>query len=240
MNAELEQIASSTDPFPVDFDRAWQWIGYARKDVAKDALLRQFANPVDFTSSPVETGNGGRPAEAIRLTVDCFKAFCMMAGTEQGRKVRAYFIECERRLKNPQIDVTSLSGIKTILQGALGRIEYLEAQNQELSITASAHEALTASAGCCSVADVAKVLSFGEHKFFEQLRKDKILQSTFQHKNVPYQTYIDQGFFIVRDRTFQVGSESRIAKTTFVTPKGEGWLAKRYGRQFILINGGTA
>ena len=107
----------------------------------------------------------------------------------------------------------------------------LKAENKALAVTASVHEVLTSSVGSCHVADVAKVLGYGEFKFFAQLRKDGILQSTFAHKNIPYQEYIDQGYFIVKDRTFRAGDETRISKTTFVTPKGESWLAKKYGNK---------
>jgi phage anti-repressor protein len=96
-------LVQSTDPFPVDFDRGWQWIGYKRKDTAKDALTANFEKGVDyaisFSSQNRKTSRGGRPKEIISLTVDAFKAFCMMAGTEKGKEVRRYFIECERIAK---------------------------------------------------------------------------------------------------------------------------------------------
>ena len=60
---DIQKSAVSRDKFPVDFGRAWKWIGYSRKDIAKDALLRQFADSVDFKSFPVETGNRGRRRE---------------------------------------------------------------------------------------------------------------------------------------------------------------------------------
>lgn len=95
---DIQKSAVSRDKFPVDFGRAWKWIGYSRKDIAKDALLRQFADSVDFKSFPVETGNRGRRREQIMLTRDCFKKFCMMAGTEKGREVREYYLKCESEL----------------------------------------------------------------------------------------------------------------------------------------------
>ncbi len=33
------------------------------------------------------------------LSIECFKHFAMMARTEKGKLVRAYFIECETRMK---------------------------------------------------------------------------------------------------------------------------------------------
>ncbi|HCF26952.1 MAG TPA: hypothetical protein DEV81_07025, partial [Cyanobacteria bacterium UBA11049] len=82
---------------------AWQWLGYSRKDKAKEALVNNFERELDYTSEfstlKWKTPQGGRPSEFIHLTIDCFKAFCMMAGTEKGKEVRRYFLECERQLK---------------------------------------------------------------------------------------------------------------------------------------------
>ena len=45
---QIEAIAKSTEPFPVDFDEAWVWIGYTRKDNAKRALVNNFKEGVDY------------------------------------------------------------------------------------------------------------------------------------------------------------------------------------------------
>ena len=41
-----------------------------------------------------------RPTQQIYLTVECFKMWGMMAGTQQGKEVRKYFLECERIAKS--------------------------------------------------------------------------------------------------------------------------------------------
>jgi phage anti-repressor protein len=96
------QLVESSDQFPVDFDLAWQWAGYSRKDSAKRVLKKsgmlansRFHRIVE--SAPLE--NGGSSPEKIWLSLDCFKHFAMMAQTEQGDAVRDYFLECERRAK---------------------------------------------------------------------------------------------------------------------------------------------
>lgn len=98
-------LVQSEDQFPVDFDQAWQWIGYAKKQNAKDKLAKNFNKGVDwvFTHMRVNSAEqgvqGGRPVEQIWLSVDCFKCLAMMAGTAKGKEVRQYFLDCERRLK---------------------------------------------------------------------------------------------------------------------------------------------
>ena len=41
-------LANSTDPFPVDFDNAWTWIGYSRKDTGLETLFSSFVVEEDY------------------------------------------------------------------------------------------------------------------------------------------------------------------------------------------------
>lgn len=96
------EVVGSEEEFPISFDDAWKWLDFSRKDNAKRAFENAgFLDGIDFQVflNIEENPKGGRPSEAISLTVDCFKSFAMMAGTEKGKEVRKYFLECERRLK---------------------------------------------------------------------------------------------------------------------------------------------
>ena len=113
-NQELAiALYESTENFPVDFDDAWQWLGYAKKQNAKDKLIRNFDDGLDFRITQMretrQDGTFSHCYEKIELTIDCFKSLGMMAGTEQGRVIRKYFLECERTLKQKvhQHDVSS-------------------------------------------------------------------------------------------------------------------------------------
>lgn len=44
-------IFNSTDVFPINFDDAWQAVGYSRKDSALRILTSQFAESIDFIVS---------------------------------------------------------------------------------------------------------------------------------------------------------------------------------------------
>ncbi|MEO0538771.1 MAG: hypothetical protein AAF215_33550 [Cyanobacteria bacterium P01_A01_bin.123] len=99
-------LTQSTNEFPVDFDDAWRWIGYNKKQQAKNRLINNFEPNVDyrvFTQTSVNSAQqriqGGRPSEQIMLTIDCFKSLGMMAGTQKGKEIRRYFLECERQVK---------------------------------------------------------------------------------------------------------------------------------------------
>ena len=44
-------------------------------------------------------GGGSVQFESIKLTIDAFKSLGMMAGTQKGKEIRHYFLECERIAK---------------------------------------------------------------------------------------------------------------------------------------------
>ncbi len=88
------ELSTSDEMFPVEFDKAWVWLGYSRKDNAKRFFLNlQFQVDVDYTSTLL------RNEENIKLTVVAFKKWGMRARTEQGDRVCDYFLECEKIAK---------------------------------------------------------------------------------------------------------------------------------------------
>ncbi|WP_181357430.1 hypothetical protein [Stenomitos frigidus] len=93
-------LLDATEPFPVDFDDAWHWLGYSTKQMAQKKLLNNFESGNDFLIERFpEPQVTGRPLEKLYLTIDCFKSLGMMAGTERGKQVRRYFLDCERVAK---------------------------------------------------------------------------------------------------------------------------------------------
>ena len=97
-------IVQSTEQFPVDFDAAWKWIGYSTKQKAKNKLVNNFDQGIDYHINQTvklvkRFQGGGSGIEDIRLNIDCFKSLGMMAGTQKGKEVRRYFLECERIAK---------------------------------------------------------------------------------------------------------------------------------------------
>lgn len=131
-----QRLLSASEAFPVDFDEAWEWVGYTSKQKAKDKLTSNFEVDVDyigeFSTVWLKTPQGGRPSEAIFLSVDCFKSFAMMAGTSKGKEVRKYFIDCEKQLKqqisNPQSILTNQ--LEQIIEQNNKYLQAMETQRQ--------------------------------------------------------------------------------------------------------------
>lgn len=93
-------LFNSTNPFPVSFDDAWQWLEYDKKGNAKRYLVENLEEGIDFLINQ-ELGSLAvpRPSEQISLSIEGFKNWAMMSKTDTGKQVRKYFIECERIAK---------------------------------------------------------------------------------------------------------------------------------------------
>lgn len=97
-----KNLVDSSEQFPVDFDLAWQWLGYSTKSDAKVSFKScGFIETFDFISFQDKSVKplGGRPTEIIMLSIDAFKCWAMMSRTDTGKKIRQYFLECERIAK---------------------------------------------------------------------------------------------------------------------------------------------
>ena len=104
-------LVRSEERFPVDFDDAWKWIGWPKKQHGKEVLLNNFDEGADFLRKGVKSPSFGRPSEHIVLTIDCFKSLGMMAGTQKGKEVRRHFLECERQLRQIQEHLPELTDL---------------------------------------------------------------------------------------------------------------------------------
>lgn len=105
-------LYESTEEFPVDLDQANKWLEYHDKSTAKRSFLKcGFIEGLDYRieAEPTTTGISANPKQKLFMTVDAFKHWGMMCGTEKGKQIRSYFVECEKIAKkateaiNPQL-----------------------------------------------------------------------------------------------------------------------------------------
>lgn len=131
------QAAASEQEFCIDLEGqapdghpVWEWMGYSRKDNAK-ASLSKLIEGVDYlvlkVQEQVPHQGGFRTAtkERILFSRDGFKQWGMMAGTDHGRQIRLYFIECEKRLQLGMSQPTALNATidrlaETVRTGLMG------------------------------------------------------------------------------------------------------------------------
>lgn len=68
----------------------------------------------------------------------------------------------------------------------------------------------------------------GRNRLFRWLRENEILMSD----NLPYQKYIDRGYFAVKESVFETGSMTKTYQQTFVTGKGQQFIIGRLRKEF--------
>lgn len=71
-------------------------------------------------------------------------------------------------------------------------------------------------------------IPIGRNRLFRWLRENKILMSG----NLPYQRYIDRGYFAVKESVFETDSMCRTYQQTFVTGKGQQYIIGRLKKEF--------
>lgn len=104
--------------------------------------------------------------------------------------------------------------------------EKLALENSELKPKADFFDAVADSKTAISMQEVAKVLAikgFGRNNLFEFLRKEEILDKY----NVPYQRYVDYGWFRVIEQKYMRDGEPCISTKTLVYQKGVDAIRKR-------------
>lgn len=122
------------------------------------------------------------------------------------------------------------------------RQERLEAQQEATRLRAQAVEdkpkvifadAVQGSKSSCLIGELAKMIAqngypIGEKRLFQWLRDNHYLCSYGEKLNQPYQQYIEQGLFTMKQNVFSVDGEIRTRNTTKVTGKGQIYFINKF------------
>jgi anti-repressor protein len=118
----------------------------------------------------------------------------------------------------PQLDDASKGAIASQLEENIK----LKKENKELKPKADNYDKFLSGDNYQSMNEVAKVVGIGRNKLFDFLRRNRILMEN----NVPYQRYIESGYFIVKESVIDKGYAFINTATTYVTAKGIEWIEK--------------
>jgi prophage antirepressor-like protein len=104
-----------------------------------------------------------------------------------------------------------------------GVLETVRKQNEQIAAMkpkAEAHDRFISGENLQTMSQVAKALGTGRNRLFKFLREQKILMSN----NMPYQQYIDRGYFEVKETPKELGGRQINFTQTYVTAKGVGFI----------------
>jgi phage anti-repressor protein len=90
------------EDYPINLENVYKMIGFANKGNAMKTIKSNFILDEDYKIVIFRTEKnlnskdlGGRPIETVMLNIDTFKNLCMIAKTENGKKIRKYYVKLE-------------------------------------------------------------------------------------------------------------------------------------------------
>lgn len=183
-----------------------------------------FQEGLDFTTELAKS-NGGRPSIEYFISIDMAKELSMLQNSEKGKLARKYFIEMEKKAKQVfQVPKTFADALR-LAADQQEKIEQQEKLLLEQKPKVDFANDVLGSSDVIDIGKVAKVLhkGVGRNKLFEILRDKKILQQN----NIPYQTYIDRGYFrTIEQRYTKPDGSTHINIKTMVYQKGVAYIGK--------------
>lgn len=91
----IQAINDRDNPFPIDFNSVWTFLGYSNKGNALRKLKQRFVCGVDFLMESYPARHplgGGAPEKRYRLTTAAFEKYAIGTESERGTLVRDFFV----------------------------------------------------------------------------------------------------------------------------------------------------
>lgn len=216
MGRDLHKFLNITTPYRKWFPRMVEYgfvagQDYADKNVRVERMNRGAVEVTDHV-----------------ISLDMAKEISMIQRTDKGKQARQYFIECERRAKQPTIngaELTRMELIQIAMNAETERLQ-LEAKNKELEPKADAYDEFIDATGKYNIGTVAKMFGKGQNWLFRELRNAGVLISKGAMRNTPYQQYMHH--FEVKAHSFERSNGTQgVSYTTYVQPSGIQFIQRK-------------
>lgn len=213
-------------------------LGYSN---TRDAISRHCKGVVKSdipTNSGIQTVSFIPEGDIYRLIVksklpnaEKFESWVMDEVLPTIRKHGAYMTNevIERTLTDPDYLIQLATALKEERQARLIAEQKIEEQRPLVEFA----DKVSNSSNLIDMGKMAKLLkdeniNIGRNRLFEWLRKKDILM----RNNIPYQRYIDGGYFQVKESTFETPYGTKTQQTTFVTGKGQIYITEKLRKEW--------
>lgn len=219
-----------------------QFADWVKHKVISSPFFAEGQDYILLHSSMKQNGRGGHNRVDYALSVDTAKKVAMAEQTDAGDKVRDYFLDCERKLISRSLPQTHAEALRAYAD-EVEKNARLEEQARLDRPKVEFAKAITASSGAISIGAFSRVLAnsghvIGQNKLFRWLRENGYLISYGSRRNYPYQKYVDQGLFVMREgtRTDHHGDEV-VYVQTLITGKGQKHVAHEVTSEWMGVEG---
>lgn len=217
-----DEVNNGKERFSKWFDRQIQY-GFVENE--------DYSNPYQKVRVQKEGNRDvSRDVDDYDLSIDMAKQICMIQKTDKARKVRQYLIDLEKAWNTPE------QVMARALKMADVTIKSLEQKLDEQRPLVEFANHVTGSSNSIDIGDLSKVVNnenidIGRNKLFSWLRENKYLMSG-SSKNIPYQKYIDNGYFEVIEYTYNTPYGMQTGTKTKVKGKGQVCIVEKLRKEF--------
>lgn len=191
-----------------------------------------FQHGIDFMRYEFAPQNGGAGNRGVRIeyaiTLEMAKELSMVERNEKGKQARLYFIEMERRAKANNVHYLIPKTLPEALRLAADALEQKAALESKIEADrpkVEFHDKVCEAVNAQTVDEVAKILGSGPRRLFAWLRAQKLLKTG----NLPYQEYIDRGYFRLIEKQYtDARGESHTYSQTLITGSGFAFIQVRF------------
>lgn len=189
------------------------------------------------TTTQLNQYGGTKEIQDYALSLDASKNLAMISKTDEGAKVRKYFIQVEKDFNSPE------KIMARALLMADKKVHKLEAQIEADKPKVIFADAVSASKSSCLIGELAKILKqngidIGQNKLFQWLRSNGYLISRKGESwNQPTQKSMQLGLFELKKTNINhADGHTTVNTTTKVTGKGQQYFINKFLNQEYLPN----
>ncbi len=199
------------DDFVISLDDLWNWIGFSTKSKAKELLLKNFSENINYKTLNVDKNDknsirGGHNKEIFLLNVNTFKSYCLIAGTEKAKKIHRYYIKLESILH--QVIKEQNNEFKNQILTHVNKINELENNNKKLikDKLMEKHNLLLKQFDCAgSLIYIAKIKTFDDMTYGIKIGESRIgISDRYnEHKSSYDECTLLECFSVQRSKDFE-------------------------------------
>ena len=214
-NRGEKQVISARELYEkLEMDKS-HWKRWANNNIETSVF---FLENIDYEGFAIEAN--GNETKDYWITIEMAKHLCMMSRTVKAHEIRDYFIKIEQAWNTPEMIM------KRALEIANQKAEEATQKLLDNKYKIDFYDDVTGSSTTAEIAIVAKVLNFkniGRNTLFDILRKQGILQKD----NMPFQIYVDRGYFrVVESKWNTPNGDVKVNYKTVVYQKGINFISK--------------
>ena len=214
-NRGEKQVISARELYEkLEMDKS-HWKRWANNNIETSVF---FLENIDYEGFAIEAN--GNETKDYWITIEMAKHLCMMSRTVKAHEIRDYFIKIEQAWNTPEMIM------KRALEFANKRAEEATQKLLDNKYKIDFYDDVAGSDTTAEIATVAKVLNFkniGRNTLFDILRKQGILQKD----NMPFQIYVDRGYFrVVESKWNTPNGDVKVNYKTVVYQKGINFISK--------------